>query len=83
MVLPNTTCSAAAITAASGPRAAAGWALEPGGASLRREEPSHEPMDPTLRALLGAGVEVAELSVQPPRLEDVFLELVGGAGRKG
>ena len=59
-----------------------GWQREEGGLALRREESLREPMGPTLRRLLDAGVSVHELSVQPPRLEEVFLGLVGAAGKR-
>jgi len=62
----------------------AGWTLERDGLRVVREAPSAEPVGPALRQLLSAGVDVHDLEVRPPRLEEVFRQLVAageGASR--
>ena len=65
------------------PELAAGIvASDDGGLALRTGEPTA-----TLHALTGwaldAGVELSDLVVRPPSLEEVYLDLIAGAGEDG
>jgi hypothetical protein len=69
--LPNTTCSAAATTATSGPRAAAGWAL----ARARGSKALSTGRWLTLRLLVAAWLSVA--GANPAASMDIHAQVIG------
>jgi ABC-2 type transport system ATP-binding protein len=56
-----------------------GWSVASDGLSWTLTEHAHVSLGTRLEALFRAGVRVRDVTVRPPRLEDVFLQLVGGA----
>jgi ABC-2 type transport system ATP-binding protein len=61
--------------------ASEGWTIEEGGRKLVLTDRASVSLGSRLGRVFAEGLAVDDVAVRPPRLEDVFLELVGEAGR--